>query len=98
VEAEEDGRVTGFVERPQLPYWINGGFMLFERQTLDLMANGDDVNLETHVLPRSGRTGPAHDLPPHRLLAIHEHHERHPAAGEFWQKNPPWKVWEERDS
>jgi glucose-1-phosphate cytidylyltransferase len=95
VEAEADGRVTGFIERPQLPYWINGGFMLFERQTLDLMANGDDVNLETHVLPRLAEQG---------QLMIYRHTGFWQSMNtmkdtllleEFWQKNPPWKVWEE---
>ncbi len=93
VEADDDGRVTGFVERPQLPYWINGGFMLFERQTLDLMADGDDVNLETDVLPRLAEQG---------QLMIYRHTGFWQSMNtmkdtllleEFWQKNPPWKVW-----
>jgi glucose-1-phosphate cytidylyltransferase len=95
VEAEADGLATGFVERPKLPYWINGGFMLFEAAVLDKMADGDNVSLETEILPQ---------LAQQQQLMIYRH-------GGFWQSmntlkdtmflesiwrdNPPWKVWTE---
>ncbi len=93
VEADEEGLVNRFVERPRLPYWINGGFMLFERQALDLMAAGSDVNLETEVLPKL-----AHD----RQLMIYRHAGFWQSMNTFkdtlelenaWQQNPPWKIW-----
>ena len=93
VEADEAGLVNRFVERPRLPYWINGGFMLFERQALDLMAAGSDVNLETEVLPKL-----AHD----RQLMIYRHTGFWQSMNTFkdtmelenaWQQNPPWKIW-----
>lgn len=93
VEAEDDGRVTGFIERPQLPYWINGGFMLFEREVLDLMADGDDVNLETEVLPRLAARGE---------LMIYRHRgfwqsmntmKDNIELEKIWQTDAPWKIW-----
>ncbi|HEX6387193.1 MAG TPA: sugar phosphate nucleotidyltransferase [Anaerolineae bacterium] len=95
VEADEDGLVSGFVERPQLPYWINGGFMLFERSVLDMMADGDDANLETQILPA---------LAEQRQLMIYRHHGFWQSMNtmkdtltleRIWQENPPWKVWED---
>jgi glucose-1-phosphate cytidylyltransferase len=95
VEADEAGLVDRFVERPRLPYWINGGFMLFERQALDLMAAGSDVNLETQVLPQLARD---------RQLMIYRHTGFWQSMNTFkdtlelesaWQQNPPWKVWTE---
>jgi glucose-1-phosphate cytidylyltransferase len=95
VEATADGLVTGFSERPQLPYWINGGFMLFEREVLDLIGSGDDVNLETQILPRLAEQG---------QLMIYRHTGFWQSMNtmkdtmlleEIWQKNPPWKVWED---
>jgi glucose-1-phosphate cytidylyltransferase len=93
VEADEAGLVEQFVERPRLPYWINGGFMLFERQALELMAAGSDVNLETQVLPQLARR---------RQLMIYRHTGFWQAMNTFkdtlelenaWQQNPPWKIW-----
>ncbi len=94
VEAEEDGTVTGFAERPQLPYWINGGFMLFEREVLDLMNAAEDVNLETDVMPVLAERGE---------LMIYRHTGFWQSMNtmkdtmlleKIWQENPPWKVWE----
>jgi glucose-1-phosphate cytidylyltransferase len=95
VEADADGLVTGFSERPKLPYWINGGFMLFQREALDLMRQKEDVNLETDVLPALAERGE---------LMIYRHTGFWQSMNtmkdtllleEIWQKNPPWKVWDE---
>jgi len=95
VEADEAGLVTGFVERPQLPYWINGGFMLFERGALDLMNAKADVNLETEVLAVLAAQGE---------LMIYRHTGFWQSMNtmkdtmlleQIWQQNPPWKVWED---
>jgi glucose-1-phosphate cytidylyltransferase len=92
VEADGEGCVTGFVERPELPYWINGGFMLFEREALALMG-GDDVSLETYVLPR---------LVEQRQLMIYRHRgfwqsmntmKDNLLLEELWRQGAPWKVW-----
>jgi glucose-1-phosphate cytidylyltransferase len=94
VEAEESGLVTGFVERPALPHWINGGFMLFERPVLELMVNGDNVNLETEVLPQ---------LVAQNQLMIYRHTgfwqsmntmKDNLELEKIWRQNAAWKVWE----
>jgi glucose-1-phosphate cytidylyltransferase len=93
VQANEDGLVEGFVERPLLERWINGGFMLFEKAALDLMANGEDVDLENDVLPELARMG---------QLMIYRHRgfwqsmntmKDNLILEELWQKGAPWKVW-----
>ncbi|CAG0936936.1 glucose-1-phosphate cytidylyltransferase [Thermoflexales bacterium] len=93
VEADEVGLVDRFVERPRLPYWINGGFMLFERPVLDWMAAGSNVGLETEVLPQ---------LAQDRQLMIYRHTGFWQSLNTFkdtlelenaWQQNPPWKIW-----
>ncbi len=94
VEADEDGLVSGFTERPKLPHWINGGFMLFEREVLEMMADGEDVNLETAVLPQ---------LAADNQLMIYRHNGFWQSMNtmkdtmtleKIWQDNPPWKVWD----
>jgi glucose-1-phosphate cytidylyltransferase len=94
VEADESGRVTGFVERPSLPNWINGGFMLFERPVLEMMAAGEDVNLETEILPQLAAQG---------QLMIYRHTgfwqsmntmKDNILLEKLWQEDKaPWKVW-----
>lgn len=93
VEADDNGLVDGFVERPLLERWINGGFMLFERQVLDLMLAGDNVDLEKDVLPELARR---------RQLMIYRHRgfwqsmntmKDNILLEELWRKGAPWKVW-----
>jgi len=93
VQADVDGLVQGFVERPLLEQWINGGFMLFEKQALDLMAAGEDVDLENDVLPELARMG---------QLMIFRHRgfwqsmntmKDNILLEELWRTGAPWKVW-----
>jgi len=95
VEANEGGLVSGFVERPALPYWINGGFMLFEREILEIIATNQFDNLETELLPF---------LAAQHQLMIYRHTGFWQSMNtmkdtllleKIWQSNPPWKVWDE---
>lgn len=97
VDADDAGLVSGFVERPLLPYWINGGFMLFERPVLDLIRTNGYENLETEVLPHLARE---------QQLMIYRHTGFWQSMNtmkdtltleKIWQQNPPWKVWEENE-
>lgn len=38
---DDDDRVTGFVEKPRLNNWINGGFMVLEPGALEFIGGGD---------------------------------------------------------
>jgi glucose-1-phosphate cytidylyltransferase len=58
VGLDRDGRVTGFIEKPQLTSWINGGFMLMERGALDFIG-ADDV-LEEDPLENLAAAGELH--------------------------------------
>ena len=50
----EDAVVTGFQEKPVLPYWINMGFMLAERETLNRLTRGSDMPEFLSGLARAG--------------------------------------------
>ena len=91
VEADESGLVSGFIERPRLPMWINGGFMLLERETLPLFSQYE--NLETQLLPALAEQGE---------LMIYRHSgfwqsmntlKDNMVLEQRWQTDAPWKVW-----
>lgn len=54
----DDDRVTGFVEKPRLENWINGGFMVLEPGALEFIAD-DDV-LEERPLEGLAAAGELH--------------------------------------
>lgn len=93
VEAEPDGRVTGFIERPQLKQWINGGFMLFEREALPIIRQ--HANLERGVLPQ---------LAAEKALYVYRHRgfwqsmntlKDQMLLESMWRNDPPWRIWED---
>jgi glucose-1-phosphate cytidylyltransferase len=93
VEADDSGQVHGFVERPLLSHWINGGFMIFENPVLEMMNNGENTNLEKEILPQLAQSD---------QLMIYRHSgfwqsmntmKDNIILEELWQNGAPWKVW-----
>jgi len=55
VEVGDDDRVIGFAEKPDLPYWINGGIYIFSRGIYNyLPARGDHENSTFPTLAQQG--------------------------------------------
>lgn len=93
VEADDDGLVRGFVERPKLSQWINAGFMLFEKPVLDLIPTDANVNLEKDVLTKLAQNG---QLMAYRHVGFWQSMNTmkdNILLEELWQKGAPWKVW-----
>lgn len=55
VEMEEDGKVTAFREKPQLPHWINGGVYILNRSCIETFPDVGDH--ETEVFPNLTKQG-----------------------------------------
>lgn len=51
VRIRPDGKIIDFIEKPVLPYWINGGFFIFKKDIFDHILKNDD-NLERQIFPR----------------------------------------------
>ncbi|MBI3109864.1 nucleotidyltransferase family protein [Candidatus Daviesbacteria bacterium] len=47
VKIDEQNYITGFEEKPQLPYWINGGVYLFNKEIEPLLPDKGDHEKET---------------------------------------------------
>ncbi|MEE8392137.1 MAG: sugar phosphate nucleotidyltransferase [Anaerolineae bacterium] len=94
LQVDDTGHVNGFVQKPQLEYWINAGFMVFERGVLDYLADGDAVHLERMILPRLAAEG---------QLMMYRHTgfwrkmdtlKEALALDKFWRESAPWKTWD----
>lgn len=96
MEAGENGLVNGYVQYPELPYWINAGFMVFERASLSWMggAGMDHVALETGVLQEMIAAG---ELMMYRHQGFWQSMDTLKDANDLerlWQQGAPWKVWD----
>jgi glucose-1-phosphate cytidylyltransferase len=93
VHADAEGQISGFEEKPLLDYWINGGFMVFDRGVFDYIGDGDDVHLEREVLPRLASEG---QLMMYRHTGFWRSMDTFKEAqvlDELWRREKPWKVW-----
>jgi glucose-1-phosphate cytidylyltransferase len=95
MEAAEDGLVSHYVQYPSLPYWINGGFMIFEREALRYMTDGDGLALETGALQ---------ELIADQQLIMYRHNGFWRSMDtlkdaidlqRIWESGAPWKVWDD---
>lgn len=93
MEADQSGLISRYEQYPTLPYWINGGFMLFEREALSYMQNGDDLPLETGVLQ---------EMIADDQLMMYRHEGFWRSMDtlkdaidlqKIWLAGAPWKVW-----
>lgn len=55
VDLDESGWIRGFREKPQLPYWINGGIYVLSRKIYDLLPDRGDH--EDTTFPRLAQEG-----------------------------------------
>ena len=93
IEAAEDGTVHNFVEKPPLPHWVNGGFMLFEKGVLDLIDPTKDDIHEKEILAQ---------LAQQNQLILHKHTGYWQSMKtlndarklrQAWREKRPWQVW-----
>lgn len=93
LEIDENDQIRGFGEKPRLDYWINAGFMAFERKVLDYLAGGDDVDLERETLPQLAADG---QLMVYRHAGFWRSMDTFKDALELeavWCESAPWKAW-----
>lgn len=93
LETNDSNRVVAYRQYPKLPYWINGGFMLFERSVLELFADGEDVKLEADVLARLAREGELMCYRHEGFWQSMNTMKDNILLEELWQQGAPWKVW-----
>jgi len=94
LQVDETGQVTGFRQKPQLEHWINGGFMVFEREVLSYLTSGDGVHLERETLPRLAAEG---QLMMYHHIGFWRSMDTFKEALELdalWRESAPWKTWD----
>jgi glucose-1-phosphate cytidylyltransferase len=91
-ELEEDGRVTGFREKPRSNHWINGGFFCFGAPVFDYLE--PDSVLERAPLERLAADG---ELRAHRHEGFWECMDTYKdsvALNDLWSSGEaPWRLW-----
>ena len=93
MEAGDDGVVTSYKGNPPVDYWIDGGFMVFERAFLDMMPDDPNLDLADDMLPALAEK---HELVMFRHSGFWQSMDTLKDTMKLeqrWQTDAPWKVW-----
>lgn len=91
VNSDENSIVTEFAQKPMLYDYVNGGFMVFNKEFLNYLKPGDMIE---DALVR---------LIPEKQLALYKHegfwygmdtYRDFMLLNDLWEKDPKWKIWQ----
>ena len=95
-ELADDGRVTGFREKPTSEHWINGGFFCFGAAVLDYL-DGDSV-LERAPLERLAAAGELRARRHEGFWECMDTYKDAIALNDLWASGrAPWRMWDAAD-
>ncbi len=90
VNADGNNVITEFAQKPALYDYVNGGFMVFNKEFFDYLKPGDMIE---DALAK---------LIPQKQLALYKHegcwycmdtYRDFLLLNELWEKDPKWKIW-----
>jgi glucose-1-phosphate cytidylyltransferase len=88
----EDGRVTGFREKPRSEHWINGGFFCMERDALSYLEQ--DSVLEREPLERLARENELRAYKHEGFWECMDTYKDAVALNDLWASGKaPWRLW-----
>lgn len=93
INADDGGKVTGFEQKPRLTHWINGGFMVFQRETLNYLGPENDIHLERTFLPEMAKKGELMMYPHVGFWRSMDTFNEALELDIIWRAQAPWKVW-----
>ena len=90
VKIDNENNVTEFAQKPMLYDYVNGGFMIFKKEFLDILKPGDMIE---DALDR---------LISQKQLVLYRHdsfwygmdtYKDFLFLNDLWEKDPKWKIW-----
>jgi glucose-1-phosphate cytidylyltransferase len=89
----EDGRVTGFREKPRSEHWINGGFFCLQRDALKYLES--DSVLERAPLERLAQEGELRAYRHEGFWECMDTYKDAVALNDLWASGKaPWRAWD----
>ena len=89
----EDGRVTGFREKPRSEHWINGGFFCLQRDALGYLES--DSVLERTPLERLAQENELRAYRHEGFWECMDTYKDAVALNDLWVSGrAPWRLWE----
>jgi glucose-1-phosphate cytidylyltransferase len=89
----QENQVVSFVEKPQMPGWVNAGFMVFQKGVFDYLG-GDDCVLETEPMERLARDRQLMAYRHEGFFFAMDTYREYKYLNQLWASGQaPWKIW-----
>ena len=88
----KDGVPVGFIEKPRMDKWVNGGFFVFEPGVLDYLQ--DDSTLEREPFEKLVADAQMSAYLLHDFWACMDTYKDALMLNDLWEREAPWKVWD----
>lgn len=93
VQIEGEGSaVVGFIEKPLMEQWVNGGFFVFEQEVFDYLT--EDSILEKEPFEALVALGQMTAYKQTGFWACMDTYKDALLLNDLWKSGAPWKVWE----
>ncbi|NER05410.1 MAG: glucose-1-phosphate cytidylyltransferase, partial [Okeania sp. SIO3C4] len=93
LEIDNDSKVMQFTEKPQTEGWASAGFLIFNKDVFDYLAE-DDCILEQEPLTRLAAEGQLMAYKHDGFFFAMDTYREYKQLNEMWDRgNPPWKIW-----
>jgi glucose-1-phosphate cytidylyltransferase len=93
LDLSDEGKVRGFVEKPQLDGWANAGFLVFHRRIFDYLT-GDDCIMEREPLERLAREGELMAYRHEGFFYAMDTYREYLYLNDLWTSGrAPWRIW-----
>jgi glucose-1-phosphate cytidylyltransferase len=94
LDTDSAGRVTSFIEKPQLTGQANAGFFVFERRVFDYLSAEDTCVLEREPLENLARDGELMAYRHGGFFFTMDTYREYQKLNELWASGqPPWRIW-----
>jgi glucose-1-phosphate cytidylyltransferase len=93
LDLSDEGKVHGFVEKPQLHGWANAGFLVFNRRVFDYLS-GENCIMEREPLERLAREGELMAYRHEGFFYAMDTYREYLYLNDLWTSGrAPWRIW-----
>ena len=90
INTNENGLVTEFAQKPELYGYVNGGFMVFNKEIFNFIKEGDMIEDSfSRLIPQKELVMYKHK----GFWYVMDTYRDFIALNELWEKDPQWKIW-----
>ena len=87
---EETNKITEFIPKTYLNDYVNGGFMVFKKEFIDMIDKDSMVETAFDPLAQNGQLSLYHHTGKWKCMDTHKEVEE---INEYYEKDPFWKIW-----